>query len=180
MPFKTKEEKAEYDKKRYLENREAKLAYMKEYRLKNPNVRKEWRECNREKVNAQKRKWRMENRDRVLALRKAYEETDRAKELQKKRRDKWAQLNPLKARESHLAAVYRRKAKIGSGKIPKHILNQLLTDMTCGICVEPIVNQYHIDHIIPVAKGGEHTIDNLQLAHPLCNLRKGAKILSRT
>ena len=31
-----------------------------------------------------------------------------------------------------------------------------------------------IDHIVPVSKGGTHTWDNVQLAHMICNSKKGA------
>jgi 5-methylcytosine-specific restriction endonuclease McrA len=30
-----------------------------------------------------------------------------------------------------------------------------------------------VDHIIPLARGGSHTWDNVQLAHHLCNSLKG-------
>lgn len=33
-----------------------------------------------------------------------------------------------------------------------------------------------IDHIIPMAKGGGHTWDNVQVAHMICNSRKGDKV----
>lgn len=31
-----------------------------------------------------------------------------------------------------------------------------------------------IDHVVPIAKGGTHTWENVKLAHMLCNARKGA------
>lgn len=34
-----------------------------------------------------------------------------------------------------------------------------------------------VDHIIPVAKGGKSTLDNLQLTHLQCNKAKGVKIM---
>jgi len=45
----------------------------------------------------------------------------------------------------------------------------------CGICGQAIlsVHDAHVDHIKPVAYGGETVIDNAQLAHRYCNLRKG-------
>ena len=38
-------------------------------------------------------------------------------------------------------------------------------------------DDYHIDHIIPISKGGsEWDLDNLELSCPTCNLKKGAKM----
>lgn len=42
----------------------------------------------------------------------------------------------------------------------------------CGICGQPIVGKFHIDHIVPLAQGGSDTLDNVQMAHPTCNNRK--------
>jgi 5-methylcytosine-specific restriction endonuclease McrA len=84
--------------------------------------------------------------------------------------------NPLKNQETRLLACYRRKGLIGAGKVRKEDLNKLLENPNCGICKHPLEDKFHIDHIIPVSKGGKHELSNLQLAHPLCNLRKGAKV----
>lgn len=49
-------------------------------------------------------------------------------------------------------------------------------DGVCGICggdVDPFA--FHVDHIVPLSKGGEHSYANTQAAHPVCNMRKGAK-----
>jgi len=43
----------------------------------------------------------------------------------------------------------------------------------CGICKTPVdPAKWHLDHIVPVSKGGSHTYDNVQPAHPACNLSK--------
>lgn len=44
----------------------------------------------------------------------------------------------------------------------------------CGGDVEP--DDIHIDHVIPVALGGPTEVQNLQVAHSICNMRKGARI----
>lgn len=41
----------------------------------------------------------------------------------------------------------------------------------CGVMLE----KYHIDHIIPLIKGGEHKPENWCLACPDCNYRKHAR-----
>lgn len=46
-------------------------------------------------------------------------------------------------------------------------------DGVCGICggdVDPY--GFDVDHIIPLARGGEHSYQNVQAAHPLCNKKK--------
>ncbi len=46
----------------------------------------------------------------------------------------------------------------------------------CGICGGIMLSHprdLHIDHIVPLSKGGGNEIGNLQLTHPTCNLIKG-------
>lgn len=62
------------------------------------------------------------------------------------------------------------------------------TATLCAICGMPIDKSLKfpdpmsisIDHIIPVAKGGKSTLDNLQAAHLICNKAKGKKVLIQT
>lgn len=46
----------------------------------------------------------------------------------------------------------------------------------CGICHEFIEGDFHVDHVIPLARGGQHGYINVQPAHADCNLRKGASV----
>ena len=47
----------------------------------------------------------------------------------------------------------------------------------CGLCGGQVTpDDIHIDHIMPVALGGRDTLENLQVAHSTCNIRKGARI----
>lgn len=45
----------------------------------------------------------------------------------------------------------------------------------CYWCMVDCNDSYHIDHYEPLSKGGTHTIDNLVIACPTCNLTKNAK-----
>ena len=48
--------------------------------------------------------------------------------------------------------------------------------LLCGICGRPVdPAEVHIDHRLPVAKGGDSHPQNLQVAHRACNLWKGTK-----
>lgn len=46
-------------------------------------------------------------------------------------------------------------------------------DGVCGICGEDVDPfDFHVDHVVPLARGGEHSYANAQVAHPFCNLSK--------
>ncbi len=50
--------------------------------------------------------------------------------------------------------------------------------MVCGICGEDIApgDAVHIDHVVPLARGGAHRTENMQPAHAPCNWSKGARL----
>jgi len=58
----------------------------------------------------------------------------------------------------------------------------------CGICGRyvdksipwPLPWSAVIDHITPVQKGGDNSIENLQLAHNWCNRQKSTKLVAIT
>jgi 5-methylcytosine-specific restriction endonuclease McrA len=88
--------------------------------------------------------------------------------------------NREKLREVHrIEASPRRAIKASAGSDTIHPLIVLEhDDGMCGICgddVDPL--KFHVDHVIPLARGGSHTYDNVQAAHPTCNIRKGARLV---
>jgi 5-methylcytosine-specific restriction endonuclease McrA len=92
-------------------------------------------------------------------------------------------------------AVYQRYAASAKGKAQARKtsaahrarkLDQFIEDVDpdvvyqmyggmCGICKDFVAeDDFHVDHVIPLAKGGMHGYINVQPAHPLCNFQKGA------
>lgn len=65
---------------------------------------------------------------------------------------------------------YRRK------KLPKGEITRLerLQRMRCANCRTCLRAGYHLDHIVPISKGGAHEAGNVQLLCPGCNRRKSA------
>lgn len=46
---------------------------------------------------------------------------------------------------------------------------------TCHLCRKKAPRHgFHLDHLVPLSKGGAHTCDNLAVAHASCNARRGA------
>lgn len=43
----------------------------------------------------------------------------------------------------------------------------------CGKACDP--RNWHLDHLIPVSRGGTHTEDNVAVSHPRCNQSRGAR-----
>lgn len=75
---------------------------------------------------------------------------------------------------------HARKLGIGNITSPAALINYLMQrdHGRCGICRKPIrakagPRRPSIDHIIPLSRGGEHALENLQAAHYDCNLSKG-------
>jgi 5-methylcytosine-specific restriction endonuclease McrA len=93
----------------------------------------------------------------------------------------WAKANPEKVRVSRSLGNRTRQARIRASRIGKVSLRHVLKrdGWRCGICGQPIesrsLRDVHFDHIVPLSKGGTHTEDNIQVAHPRCNLRKHSK-----
>ncbi len=102
------------------------------------------------------------------------------KEAQRKRRAaysreygrKWRSRNREKAREFSK----RRRGRL-LGRLEKGSVKRIYAQQRgrCAICRTSIKSEYHIDHIIPVSKGGEHIARNIQLLCPPCNMRKSNK-----
>lgn len=64
----------------------------------------------------------------------------------------------------------------GTRLFPFHVKETLFKlDATCKLCNQRIVHidDSHVDHIVRFADGGTTTLDNAQLAHRYCNLKKG-------
>lgn len=135
---------------------------------------KAWAEANPEKVLASKVKWKEANPGKHLAQgaawRKANQERYRAGII------KWNMENPEVVRRYK---QNRRARKLAAGgTLSRGLAGRLLVEQKglCACCGRPLT-EWHLDHIVPLAKGGPNTDDNVQLLLPRCNLRKGAKTM---
>lgn len=101
----------------------------------------------------------------------------------------WERLNPEEAkayRKAYVASVRHKRAayeqnrrakKASGGELPVDIVQRLLELQKgkCACCAKPLKGLYHLDHIMPISRGGENTERNVQLLLPQCNLSKNAK-----
>jgi 5-methylcytosine-specific restriction endonuclease McrA len=81
-------------------------------------------------------------------------------------------------RKRHPEMMREAKAKRrGIGRLPRGTVKRIgeAQRWKCAVCRCDIHDGYHMDHIMPLARGGEHAPNNLQLLCGPCNLRKSAK-----
>jgi 5-methylcytosine-specific restriction endonuclease McrA len=82
---------------------------------------------------------------------------------------RYRQNNPDKVREFTQRRAGRKLDKLPYGTIPK--LRTAQGDK-CAICCTKLKGKGHVDHIVPLARGGRHAPRNLQILCPPCNLHK--------
>ncbi len=157
-----------------------------------------WREANRERERAYERERRRklygssdasrEQKNRALrewrARRAATDPQFRAKQTaDNTRRHRERMQNDPEYRERHRGYQLRNLAKrrwaVSDGE---HFTREEIYARdggVCHLCLEPATrDEYAIDHVIPLARGGKHARGNVAVAHPECNARKGAKLLA--
>lgn len=80
--------------------------------------------------------------------------------------------NPEKVREWR-----KKRSGIYLSKLPCGTVKRIgdLQKWKCAICMKKLKGKYHVDHIMPIALGGEHAPRNIQILCPSCNMRKNAK-----
>lgn len=111
------------------------------------------------------------------------------KAILKKAKEKYA-YNPSKIRERQRAwcvknpqkrrAIKQRRRAREIGANGSHTYNDIENILIfqknkCVICKVSIKKKYHVDHVIPLSRGGSNDKDNIQLLCPSCNMSKGAK-----
>ncbi len=83
----------------------------------------------------------------------------------------WPEENPEKVRNAS-AKRLEAPGEISRGWIAKLLE---LQRWTCVVCNADLRFGYHIDHIQPIARGGENTDYNIQILCPTCDLQKSDK-----
>lgn len=156
------------------------------YREANRQRDAEYRERNREKIRESDRRYREKNRDKLLEKARQFRR-DHKDIKARYRRDYYIRHAPRlreeAARERKLnperfrVARHNRRARerSGGGKVTQVQWSSILArfDGKCAKCGEAANIQ--MDHVVPLAKGGRHSVDNVQPLCRECNLRKATK-----
>lgn len=115
-----------------------------------------------------------ENKDKIQARTKAYQA--RTSEQRNITVRAWAKKNPEKRRAISNAYKHRRRAIEKAGSTTAELREwEASVKKDCYWCGKKKLKKYHVDHYQPLSKGGAHTVSNLVIACPRCNLTKSAK-----
>lgn len=156
--------KKAYDKKYVEENKEKKYAanyaYNASHRAEKAVYDKKRREAKKDEINKAKR---------------IYWHFGGGKEKKKE----WSVRNYDKVYSYGVAGSAKRRALLGKFNL-SHAEFRIWKDAQpkvctyCGTCCK---DSFHVDHVIPLSKGGEHAIENLAIACPSCNFSKNNKLV---
>jgi len=155
-----------YSKKYYNLNIDVKKEYSKKYRKTHKEKRKkydkEYHKIHKEERNKCSKKYRKIYKKKVKEYNKKYLQTEKGKLIKL--------VNNVKRRAQKIATE--------DNTINYETLNKLLQQQNnkcpyCGESFEKVVK--HLDHKIPYARGGTHTIKNVHYVCKYCNLSKNTK-----
>jgi 5-methylcytosine-specific restriction endonuclease McrA len=172
----------------------AMLIYNREYKKTHPaskvdrrEYRAKWNQKNKERIAAQKRLYVRLNKEKIMAYQKAWAKANPEKVAanQKKRRSK------PNFRVKNAEQARKRRAREKSNHYEPYTEQQVLElyGAICHLCHDTIdltaprisrkgknwKNGLHIDHVIPISKGGADALSNVRPAHAICNLKKSSK-----
>lgn len=135
---------------------------------------KDRREAKREEIFVQRQGYRRRNAALVAERHRIYYEENR--EHLKEYAQKWAKDNPGNVKEG----LHRRRASIAGSadKMPRGYWKILLKAYG-EACMNPNCSGKNTtlshDHVIPLSKGGEHSLENSQILCHSCNSAKHVK-----
>ena len=135
---------------------------------------KAWYEANRDAQLAAKKAWRQANPERARAINKRWREANRARNLATVR--SWQARNPEVVKAMSRATRHARRAA-GSFTAEEWLALLEASGGRCHWCEESIEGTPHADHVVPLARGGAGSIDNVVVSCAPCNLSKGAKLV---
>lgn len=95
------------------------------------------------------------------------------------RHRRWRERNPEAWRAANRRRQAARRARVRNAFVETVDAAVVLRDAEglCGFCGDPVdPERFDVDHVVPLAEGGEHSYANSQPAHPACNRAKGRTI----
>lgn len=87
----------------------------------------------------------------------------------------------LRRRCQRLLYDHRRRARADVGRLYyglEDLMELVRKSPACDYCFAPVAFDFHLDHMVPIARGGAHALPNLCVCCAPCNVRKGVLMAS--
>ena len=187
-----KEANREYNRTRSVSHKEAIYQQKRKWYDNNlehvKNYYAEYYEANKEQISKTTREYQKAHPEKRAVWSKTYSTKHPEKVRENSRR--WKENNLDRVRESKRSSQRRRKALKHQNGIEPYKEAQVLEVYGdgCHLCQEPIdlaaprkvgiegwERGLHMDHLVPISKGGSDTLDNIRPSHAECNIRKHNK-----
>lgn len=138
-------------------------------------VSRAWALANPERAKGHRAKWLS---DVERKRRKEREWKAANPEKSNKRNAEWARRHPEAVRAKAARRRALKSAYEGLDYTGKDVLLLLESQAgACAYCDAPLNADYHVDHIMPLSRGGGNGPDNICIACPRCNMSKGDRLL---
>lgn len=163
----------------YAKNQEKYRSYRIKRRDKDLVYQKQWRNKNRDKWKARRRRHYLKHRVRRLRHESEYRKRNRDRVRQ------WCKNYRKKFPERVIAYNLNRRTRLMGAKREKDRKRYLsfirriksAKIRLCFYCKKPTTKKNrHVDHYIPLSRGGSDTIKNLRVACKSCNCKKCNKM----
>lgn len=149
-------------------------AYHEANKEKMAENKRAYNDANKEQITKRKRAYREANKEKIAEYRRAYDDANKMEIAEYMRA--WQKANP----ESVRSALHRRRARKqgAEGSHTKEDIHQQYKTQRgkCYYCKCEVGDKYHVDHVVPLARGGSNGPENLVIACATCNTSKGAKL----
>lgn len=150
--------------------------YYEAHKGKIKQYKSAWQSKNRKRLDVYHAEWRAQNREKI----RQEQNTKRSQDPERYREygRKWLRI-PENLKKKNVQTRNRRaNRKNAPGKHTREdILKQLeIQKDHCYWCSQPLNDNYHADHVLPVNRGGTNYPENLVCACPTCNCSKGDKL----
>jgi len=175
--YKNHDSRLEHYREYHHANKDKINQYKKEYYVKNKEnileLHKEYRVINKDKLSIYYKTYYEDNKDLIREKQKKY--YYKTIPAQKERSRKWASKNLAKRAEK---SARRRALKLQQTP-PNADQNKIdaIYEERTQLNKEAGYIKYHVDHIIPLSKGGLHHEENLRVITATENLSKGDKLI---
>lgn len=159
-------------------NRTKVLAYKKTDREKRPTDYKKWKQAwaKRHAAKLKARSKLLYQRDKAAMAKRVKLARLKNPESFAVRMKRWQQAHPERVRETKAASQSRRRARHAQTENEPIDFRDIYErdKHRCGLCHRLVAWQnFSLDHVVPLSRGGAHIKSNVQTAHRTCNSRKG-------